>query len=271
MPNPFSPLDRLEFDFELPSLPQPLERADRWFDRLSEVQRIGVALLGMLFLIASALYLLGLGSTVLVNRAEAEYAVREAEYAAALPTAEPTVTMPGPGATTVVEPTAPSIPTALPTTIAQPTPIPIYPTPIPAQLLPTIPIQAPAQRAVAPVEAPRPRNVAQPEPPTPTPPVRAAPPSAKPANNGAAPGRTGAPVPAQAAPVIVRTPTPVPVLPRAAATTAPAAKPTAVVRPPAAKPTAATKPATAPLIQNPFPNAPAIKPNIVSTPRPAVR
>ena len=74
MPNPFSLIDRLEFDFDLPSPPGVLGRADRWFNRLSEIQRIGVGLMVMLFLAASAFYCLGLGSTVLVNRAEAEFA-----------------------------------------------------------------------------------------------------------------------------------------------------------------------------------------------------
>src|SRR4051794_11513506 len=102
VPNPFAPIDHLEFDIELPALPRGLERLDDWFNRLSELQRIGVALLSMLFLAASALYCLGLGSTVLVNRAEAAIAVHDAAAAAAaaVPTALPTVN--------VVEPPPPT-------------------------------------------------------------------------------------------------------------------------------------------------------------------
>ena len=91
MPNPFSLIDRLDFDFDLPQPPGALGRADRWFNRLSEIQRIGIALMVMLFLAASAFYCLGLGSTVMVNRAEADFAVQQAAMEAAIPTALPTV------------------------------------------------------------------------------------------------------------------------------------------------------------------------------------
>src|SRR5437764_272644 len=93
MPNPFAVIDHVEFDVELPGLPHRLERIDEWYNRLSELQRVGVALLVMVFLAASALYCLGLGSTVLVNRAEAVYAAQEAAAAAAaaVPTVAPTV------------------------------------------------------------------------------------------------------------------------------------------------------------------------------------
>lgn len=262
MPNPFSPLDRLEFDFELPSLPGPLARVDRWFNRLSETQRIGVALLGMLFLAASGFYLLGLGSTVLVNRAEAAIAAREAELAA-LPTPEPMVTEATPTATPSTVIAATSVATPRPTQAVRPTQITEFPTPIPAQLLPTIPIQPPAQRSIAPAEAPRPRFVAPPEPPTPTPPVRVAPQTTKPVlpatGTGNAPARSGTPTPALPAP-IVRTPTPAPGRP--AATAAPATKPS--------QPVLAPKPTTAPVIQNPISN-PAAKPTAAPTPRPASR
>src|SRR6188472_3545251 len=90
LPNPFAPIDHLEVDFELPVPPHSLARLDHWYNRLTEVQRVGVALLTMLFLAASSLYCLGLGSTVLVNRAEAVIAAREAEMAAAVPTPVPT-------------------------------------------------------------------------------------------------------------------------------------------------------------------------------------
>ncbi|MGE3907917.1 MAG: hypothetical protein AB7K36_01105, partial [Chloroflexota bacterium] len=175
MANPFSFIDRLDFDVDLPPLPSSLGRADRWFNRLSEVQRIGVALMVMLFLGASSLYCLGLGSTVLVNRAEAAYAAEEARVAAdaAAATAVPTPVPPAPTPTTepTAAPTAPPA-TARPTT--RPTQVVNLPTPIPAQLLPTVPLlPQPEQRSVAPAAAPaRPRLTAPVEPPTPTPPPR---------------------------------------------------------------------------------------------------
>src|SRR5688500_17612489 len=146
VPNPFSLIDRLEFDFDLPPAPHPLARADYWFDRLSEVQRIGVVLMLMLFLAASAFYCLGLGSTVLWNRAEAESAAQEAALAATIPTVGPTEVPPEPTAAVIVVATA--VPTLRPT--ARPTQTVEYPTPIPAQLLPTVPHQPAQQRPAAP-------------------------------------------------------------------------------------------------------------------------
>src|SRR5436190_14985576 len=106
IPNPFTPIDRLEVDFDLPELPHSLARLDHWYNRLSELQRIGVALLSMLFLAASALYCLGLGSTVLVNRAEASIAAQEAEAAAAVPTVVPTANVVEPPVPTAIRITA---------------------------------------------------------------------------------------------------------------------------------------------------------------------
>lgn len=274
MPNPFSLIDRLDFDFDLPPPPTTLARADHWFNRLSELQRIGAALMVMLFLAAGAFYCLGLGSTVLVNRAEAEFVAQQAAIEAARPTTVPTVDVPPPTSVPLV--TATPFPT--PRQVAKPTQVVEYPTPIPPQFLPTVPLQPPAQRAVAPAEtAPRPRVVAPYEPPTPTPPVRQAAPAAKPgtagsgttapATTGGTPARTGVtPTPALAAPSIIRTQPPV----TAAPASKPSGQPSSGSTPaPAAKPTSApaAKPTSAPIIQNPlFPTTPAAKPNTGTTP-----
>ena len=265
MPNPFALIDRLEIDFELPPAPGPLARADQWFNRLSELERIGVALLIMLFLAASACYCLGLGSTVLVNRAEAELVAQEAELAASLPTIEPTPVEPEPTTTSIV------IPTARPTQIAD------YPTPIPAQLLPTVPFQPAQQRPSAPSQAAPPRLVAPLEPPTPTPPNRGAAPAAKPSTGSGTtgpPGRTVMPTPAFAAPA-TRPGAPIPAAggtrppgtsaPVAPATSAPATKPGQSTGPvPGARPT------SAPVI-NPFPATSVPKPASTPAAKPSTR
>ena len=49
-----------------------LLRVEYWFDRLGETQRLLVGLTGLAFLGASCLYLLALGSSVLVNRMESD-------------------------------------------------------------------------------------------------------------------------------------------------------------------------------------------------------
>ena len=258
MPNPFALIDRLEIDFELPPAPGPLARADQWFNRLSEPQRIGVALLVMLFLAASACYCLGLGSTVLVNRAEAELAAQEAELAASLPTIDPTPVEPESTPTAIVIPT--EIPTVRPTPAA--TQMIDYPTPIPAQLLPTVPLQPSQPRPAAPAQAAPPRLVAPPEPPTPTPPARGAAPATKPNTSGGTSGGTpaakpGAPTPALSVPAAKPGATaPAVVGTRPAGGSAPVA-----TSAPAPKPgqstgvTPATRPTSAPVI-NPFPSKP---------------
>lgn len=244
MPNPFAPIDRLDFDFDLPSLPSPLARADRWFNQLGEVQRIGIVLLVLLFLVAASLYCLGLGSTVILNRAEAALAIEEAEAAAQQPVVVVPTAVP-----VVVEPTLALPPTAAPTNpparaVGKPTQVADFPTPIPAQLLPTIPLQPlPQQRAAAPAEQPvRPRLVAPPEPATPTPPVRGGattapsgtrpPAAAAPTSSGTTRGVTPTAAPARN---VFATPAPAATAARPAATTAPAAKPAATTAP-AAKP-----------------------------------
>jgi hypothetical protein len=273
VPNPFSLIDRLELDFELPPVPRAIERADRWFDRLSEIQRIGVGLLAMLFLAASALYCLGLGSTVLVNRAEAALAAQEAELAASLPTVEPTAMQPEPSPSPLAVATA--APTPQPT--LRPTQITVYPTPIPAQLLPTVPLQPVVPRSAAPpAEAPRPRIVAPYEPPTPTPPVRTAPaaPRGTTSSGSSTTGPNGAPArsstqqtPSFSAPGAKPTLPPAQSTVVARPTTAPAAKPAQ----PAGPSTGAPKPTQGPIIQNPFPATPGTKPGLVATPKPGAR
>ena len=260
MPNLFSPIDRIDFDFDLPPLPSAIGRADRWFDRLNEVQRIGIVFLTLLLLAAAGLYCLGLGSTVLVNRAEAALAVEEARVAAeqaslVVPTLVP-----------IVEPTPTTQPTALPTVaptrpVARPTQVVTLPTPIPAQLLPTVPLnpQLP-QRAAAPAEQPaRPRLVAPVEPATPTPPARTAPQTAP---SGTRAPVFGTPPPAntavRAATATTRPSgsvftTPVPAgTSRPAATSAPAAKPTV----------AAPKPTGVPIFNTPSRPTPTTKPSL---------
>jgi hypothetical protein len=280
VPNPFALIDRLDFDFDLPPAPTALERADHWFDRLSELQRIGAALMVMVFLAAAAFYCLGLGSTVLVNRAETEFAAQQAAFEAARPTTVPTVDVPPPTPVPLV--TATSFPTPRPA--AKPTQVVEYPTPIPPQFLPTVPVQGPGQRAAAPAEtAPRPRVVAPYEPPTPTPPVRQAAPAkpgtagsgtTAPATSGGTPARATTPTPALGVPSIIRTQPPGANGTRPPGTAAPAAKPTTGTAPSggstlpsSGQATPAAKPTSAPIIQNPlFPTTPAAKPNTATTP-----
>jgi hypothetical protein len=271
VPNPFAPIDHLEFDVELPALPHGLERLDDWFNRLSELQRIGVALLFMLFLAASSLYCLGLGSTVLVNRAEATMAAQEAAAAAAaaaaVPTAVPTANLAEPPPPTAIRITATPAPrlTAAP---SGPTQVGVLPTPIPAQLLPTVPIQAP-QRQAAPVDVPRPRIVAPYEPPTPTPPAVPTS-SARPAPAGTANTtvRGPTPTPAFGAPGILRTPPPAATArPGGTSAPAPAAKPTSAPAQATSAPVA--KPTSAPIFTNPFPATPAPKPGTTPVAKPS--
>jgi hypothetical protein len=264
VPNPFAPIDRLDFDFDLPPLPAALGRADRWFDRMSEVQRIGAVFLLLLFLAAAALYCLGLGSTVVLNRAEASLAEAEAQAAAQQPViGEPT---PLPDPTPTLQPTlAPTLPpTRAP---AKPTALADLPTPIPAQLLPTVPLQPQAPpRVAAPVEQPaRPRLVAPVEPPTPTPPIRTTAPAAKPtvAAPASAPIRGATPTTKPGSVFI--TPAPA-ATSRPVSTSAPAAKPgtAPVTKPtsaPVVRPTAAPaiKPTSAPIFGNPI--GPTPRPN----------
>jgi hypothetical protein len=106
--------------------PPRVRRVFHWFDGLSDWQRLRYALTGIVFLLACAGYLLGLGSTILLQRVEAH----DAELAAqrlltpeptVAPTEEPVlvpVVLPSPTATAAASPTiGPSdTPTARPDT-----------------------------------------------------------------------------------------------------------------------------------------------------------
>ena len=93
--------------------PPRVRRVFFWFDGLSDWQRVRYALTGIVFLLACAGYMLGLGSTVLLQRVEAH----DAELAAQrLLTPEPAV---APTQEVVLLP--PEVPTATPTPKATPT------------------------------------------------------------------------------------------------------------------------------------------------------
>jgi hypothetical protein len=56
----------------LAGYPSPVRRLFFWYDRLTDWQRVRYALIAVVFLLACAGYMLGLGSTVLLQRVEAE-------------------------------------------------------------------------------------------------------------------------------------------------------------------------------------------------------
>jgi hypothetical protein len=188
-----------------------------WFDDLTDWQRIKYALAAILFLVACIGYLLGLGSTMVVQRVALE---SEALAAAPLPSAAPTATASPPTAVAIAAlptstPTAPPSPIARPATpapsatpfaapqIAEPRAVPRS---IPAQAPPAIAPVAPLRASPTPE---RPRNVET----TPTPPVaRTALPTAvrqvTPATPVARPtSASGTPLPTLALPA-TREPTP---------------------------------------------------------------
>src|SRR5918998_2313491 len=97
-------------------LRQPLA----WYDTLSEWQRVQYAVVAGLFLLACAGYLLGLGSTVLLQRVEAEEAA--AAQAQAVPTVGPTpLPVAAAEPTPTLAPTPEPLPTSTPTPVATPT------------------------------------------------------------------------------------------------------------------------------------------------------
>jgi hypothetical protein len=154
-----------------------LLRLQYWYDRLTEPQRLFAGLAAILVLASTWLYLLGLGSWVLVNRAE-ELGPSQVDQ-------------------TLVE-----APQALaPETAAQPAPT-VAPTPatetnanlIQPPEIEEVPIVPPAPRAIVPVEPLKPRVMATMAP-TASRPAPAAPPVQQPA-----PARQSAPAPQQAAP-----------------------------------------------------------------------
>ncbi len=161
---PLRAIDKLEFDVDLPPSPRWLERLDHRFNRLTEGQRVASVLLTILFLAAAAMYCLGLGSTVLVNRVEAEQAALLASIPTALPVAEP-------ASTTAAAPSATlqALPSVIPALAPALSPVAL--TPVPPPIVQPIPQQPrlPAPAADVPQPPPqRPRIVAPPEPTTPS-------------------------------------------------------------------------------------------------------
>src|SRR5262245_56031972 len=124
---PYNDRDRLV------GYPPRIRRVFFWYDGLSEWQRVRYALYGVAFLVACAGYLLGLGSTVLLQRVEAQDAQVAAERLLT-PTAEPTVEPTEVPLLLVpvveVSPTVAPTPTDVPT--RAPTPKPDTPTPFSA-------------------------------------------------------------------------------------------------------------------------------------------
>ena len=64
-----------------PGYPKPVLRLLSWYDHLSDRQRIQYAVASMLFLLACGGYLLGLGSTMLLQRVEAQDALAAVDEA----------------------------------------------------------------------------------------------------------------------------------------------------------------------------------------------
>jgi hypothetical protein len=136
----------------LAAYPPLLRRVFFWYDSLTDWQRVQYAVIAMLFLIACGGYLLGLGSTIVLARVEAEQAAALAD--APLPTLEPTPT----------DVPAPVLPTPAPTSTLAPSATPPPPTPRPSATPfnapviaepPAAPRQLPAAPAVVVPVAPR--------------------------------------------------------------------------------------------------------------------
>jgi hypothetical protein len=165
----------------LAAYPPPVRRVMFWYDSLSDWQRIQYAAVAGLFLLACGGYLLGLGSTIVLARVEAEQAALAAQP---LPTLE---TAPTQAPATLAPTAAPSL-TPLPSATPKPTSPPPSATPFTGPVIaepPAVPRQLPAAPVVVAPAAPaaprvtptaKPRNVetSKPEPPaasvlTPTP------------------------------------------------------------------------------------------------------
>lgn len=190
-----------------------------WYDGLTDRQRLQYIGIAILFLLACGGYLLGLGSTIMLQRVEAEEAFLAAQP---LPTEEPTPTE------VVVAPTA------APTNTLLPSPTPVPPTAAPTRTPFAAPeiAEPPAAPRVLPAEAPAAPVVPAARRPTATP-------TTKPRNL-----ETSRPEPPAAS---VETPTPG--LVRPAATSVPTAVRRATAAPtlkPAAIATVAVTPTTAP-------------------------
>ena len=148
----------------LATYPPTLRRVFFWYDSLSDWQRVQYAGVTIMFLLACAGYLLGLGSAIVLARVESQQELLAAE---ALPTEPPTAT------STTSVPVA--LPSAAPTGTAAPSPtVALRPsaTPFEAPVIaepPAVPRQLPAAPAVVAPAAPaaprttptanRPRNL----------------------------------------------------------------------------------------------------------------
>jgi hypothetical protein len=203
-------------------------RLEYWYDRLSEPQRVLVGLAGILFLAAAWMYVLGVGSSILVSRTSVETDAGQAEVAEVRPTVSLLVPTAEPGQPTPVAPTAAPTPSveAGGNLIAAPD-------------VPEVTIIPPPPRQVIPVQPLKPRVVATtPTPgrtvvPTPTQrsgpatapspgPVRTSPPTnATPARPASTPARTAAPTAAAPAATKPAASTPVPTSPRQGAAPTP--------------------------------------------------
>jgi hypothetical protein len=208
----------------LAGYPPRVRRLFLWYDALSDWQRVKYALLAILFLLACGGYLLGLGSTMVLQRVEVDAAALAAEP---LPTAQPTATAEPIAAVSLVpaSPTATAqpLPTSVPPT-AEPTRTPFSapqiaePRAVPRSL-PAAPVPVAPARLTPTPELIKPRNLetSKPEPPassvrTPTPGIARTPQPPPTAVRQATP-RTPL-----ASPAIIATPLPTLALPNTHAT-----------------------------------------------------
>jgi hypothetical protein len=228
-----------------------------WFDSLTDWQRLQYVGAAILFLVACTGYLLGLGSTMIVQRVEMETA---ALAAVELPTSEPTAA-PAPVAVAAAVQVTPS-PTATP----RPSPTPSPPTPPPPtqtpfsgpqlreppavpRSLPAAPVFVPAPQPARPTAtSDRPRNVETvPSVIVPTrTPVRATTPVPTTRGTVVATARPGTPGPGERTPLptlglaATRAATSVPAAGGTATPVVPAGAATATARPPIPQPAAPT-------------------------------
>ncbi len=125
-----------------------------WYDSLTDLERVKYGILAMLFLLACSGYLLGLGSTILVRRVEAESAqlaekaLTPGSFSLSQPTTEG-------GATATPTPTASSDSPLL--TAPGITEVPLVPRVLPAEPVPVIP--SPGKPRNLEVASPQPSTV----------------------------------------------------------------------------------------------------------------
>jgi hypothetical protein len=162
----------------LAGYPRGVRRVFYWYDGLTDRQRVQYACIAILFLLACGGYLLGLGSTILLQRVEAQEAILAAEplpmlesAAAGLAEVAPS---PPPSSTPLPSPTSVP-PTAAPTQTPFTAPVIAEPPAAPRQLPAAPVVVAPvAPRATPTLDKPRNLETSKPEPPaaslaTPTP------------------------------------------------------------------------------------------------------